>query len=71
MRGQGIAGHVAETGKILNIHCAYDHPLFYKGLDERTGFITRYNKHTFFFFLKKICDFYFSFSQKHFMFPNS
>lgn len=43
MRGQGIAGHVAETGKILNIHCAYDHPLFYKGLDERTGFITRYD----------------------------
>jgi cGMP-dependent 3',5'-cyclic phosphodiesterase len=28
---QGIAGHVAQTGILLNIHNAYQHPLFYKG----------------------------------------
>jgi cGMP-dependent 3',5'-cyclic phosphodiesterase len=38
---QGIAGHVAQTGKLLNIHNAYQHPLFYKGIDEQTGFKTR------------------------------
>ncbi|XP_011498847.1 PREDICTED: cGMP-dependent 3',5'-cyclic phosphodiesterase-like [Ceratosolen solmsi marchali] len=39
--GQGIAGHVAITGKLLNIRNAYDHPLFYRGIDEATGFKTR------------------------------
>jgi len=39
---QGIAGHVAMTGELLNIKDAYSHPLFYKGVDEATGFITRY-----------------------------
>lgn len=39
--GKGIAGHVAQTGKLLNIHNAYQHPLFYKGVDELTGFKTR------------------------------
>jgi cGMP-dependent 3',5'-cyclic phosphodiesterase len=39
--GKGIAGHVANTGKLLNIHNAYVHPLFYKGVDEQTGFKTR------------------------------
>lgn len=39
--GKGIAGHVANTGKLLNIHNAYQHPLFYKGVDEQTGFKTR------------------------------
>ncbi|XP_059616189.1 cGMP-dependent 3',5'-cyclic phosphodiesterase-like isoform X2 [Phlebotomus argentipes] len=39
--GQGIAGHVANTGKLLNIRNAYQHPLFYKGVDELTGFKTR------------------------------
>ncbi|XP_078368961.1 cGMP-dependent 3',5'-cyclic phosphodiesterase-like [Oculina patagonica] len=38
---QGIVGHVATTGKMLNIKDAYGHPLFYKGLDEKTGFRTR------------------------------
>ncbi|KAK9309930.1 hypothetical protein QLX08_000567 [Tetragonisca angustula] len=39
--GQGIAGHVATTGKVLNIRNAYEHPLFYRGVDEITGFKTR------------------------------
>ncbi|OAD55997.1 cGMP-dependent 3',5'-cyclic phosphodiesterase, partial [Eufriesea mexicana] len=39
--GQGIAGHVATTGKLLNIRNAYEHPLFYRGVDEVTGFRTR------------------------------
>ncbi|XP_033349474.1 cGMP-dependent 3',5'-cyclic phosphodiesterase-like isoform X1 [Bombus vosnesenskii] len=39
--GQGIAGHVATTGKVLNIRNAYEHPLFYRGVDEVTGFRTR------------------------------
>jgi len=38
---QGIAGHVATTGEILNIDDAYSHPLFYRGVDETTGFRTR------------------------------
>ncbi|XP_054254804.1 cGMP-dependent 3',5'-cyclic phosphodiesterase [Indicator indicator] len=38
---QGIAGHVATTGKILNIQDAYSHPLFYRGVDDSTGFRTR------------------------------
>lgn len=40
--GQGIAGYVSKTGKLLNIRNAYQHPLFYKGVDEQTGFKTRY-----------------------------
>ncbi|KAJ9580092.1 hypothetical protein L9F63_004234, partial [Diploptera punctata] len=40
-RNQGIAGHVATTGKLLNIRDAYTHPLFYRGFDEMTGFKTR------------------------------
>lgn len=40
---EGIAGHVVQTGKILNIKDAYSHPLFYRGVDESTGFRTRYN----------------------------
>ncbi|XP_022238253.1 cGMP-dependent 3',5'-cyclic phosphodiesterase-like [Limulus polyphemus] len=38
---QGIAGHVATTGQLLNIHDAYDHPFFYRKMDEITGFKTR------------------------------
>lgn len=30
-----------KTGKLLNIRNAYQHPLFYKGVDEQTGFKTR------------------------------
>lgn len=40
-QGKGIAGHVIKTGKLLNIRNAYQHPLFYKGVDEQTGFKTR------------------------------
>lgn len=39
--GQGIAGHVATSGNLLNIRDAYSHPLFYRGIDETTGFKTR------------------------------
>ncbi|XP_011298663.1 cGMP-dependent 3',5'-cyclic phosphodiesterase isoform X1 [Fopius arisanus] len=39
--GQGIAGHVATSGNLLNIRNAYEHPLFYSGIDEATGFKTR------------------------------
>ncbi|GAA27851.2 cGMP-dependent 3' 5'-cyclic phosphodiesterase [Clonorchis sinensis] len=38
---QGIAGNVATTGELLNIKDAYKHPLFYRGVDEETGFRTR------------------------------
>lgn len=38
---EGIAGHVVQTGKILNIKDAYSHPLFYRGVDDSTGFRTR------------------------------
>ncbi|XP_070198200.1 cGMP-dependent 3',5'-cyclic phosphodiesterase-like isoform X2 [Littorina saxatilis] len=38
---QGIAGHVATTGTLLNIKDAYSHPLFYRGIDDSTGFRTR------------------------------
>ena len=36
-----VTGHVAMTGKLLNIKDAYSHPLFYSGVDEATGFVTR------------------------------
>lgn len=39
--GQGIAGHVATSGTVLNIKNAYEHPLFYPGIDKLTGFKTR------------------------------
>ncbi|KAL5012349.1 hypothetical protein ScPMuIL_010900 [Solemya velum] len=38
---QGIAGHVATTGQLLNIRDAYSHPMFYRGMDDSTGFRTR------------------------------
>ncbi|GIY37918.1 cGMP-dependent 3',5'-cyclic phosphodiesterase [Caerostris extrusa] len=38
---EGIAGHVAITGMILNISNAYEHPLFYRKIDDATGFKTR------------------------------
>jgi ABC-type nitrate/sulfonate/bicarbonate transport system ATPase subunit/putative methionine-R-sulfoxide reductase with GAF domain len=37
----GIAGQVAASGKVLNVEDAYDHPLFDRSVDERTGFRTR------------------------------
>ncbi|XP_029823434.1 cGMP-dependent 3',5'-cyclic phosphodiesterase isoform X2 [Ixodes scapularis] len=38
---QGIAGYVATSGELLNINDAYAHPLFYRKMDETTGFKTR------------------------------
>ncbi|XP_035212187.1 cGMP-dependent 3',5'-cyclic phosphodiesterase-like [Stegodyphus dumicola] len=38
---EGIAGHVAMTGEIVNISDAYTHPLFYRKIDDTTGFKTR------------------------------
>ena len=39
--GRGIAGHVAQTGKIVNLPDAYESELFDRGWDKRTGFRTR------------------------------
>lgn len=39
--GQGLAGHVAETGKVLNIKNAYEDERFLIKVDEETGFVTR------------------------------
>lgn len=39
--GEGIAGHVAATGEILNIAEAQGHPLFNPNIDEITGYRTR------------------------------
>ena len=38
---QGIAGHVATTGQILNIPDAYDDPNFNQAIDKKTGYRTR------------------------------
>jgi adenylate cyclase len=40
-RGQGIAGQVAATGRLLNIPDAYANPLFNQEVDQKTGFRTR------------------------------
>lgn len=39
--GMGIAGHVAETGKTVNIEDAYKNTLFNKETDIQTGYTTR------------------------------
>jgi phosphoserine phosphatase RsbU/P len=39
--GTGIAGHVAETGRLLNIPDAYADPRFNPQVDRETGFRTR------------------------------
>lgn len=39
--GQGIAGTVAEEGTPLLLEDAYDHPKFYRGNDEKTGYRTK------------------------------
>jgi len=39
--GQGIAGHVAETGEPMIINSAKDHPYFYDRIDSQVGFETR------------------------------
>ena len=38
---EGIAGHVAKTGAILNIEDAYNDQRFLPGVDEETGFHTK------------------------------
>uniref|UniRef100_A0A914L3V3 Phosphodiesterase n=1 Tax=Meloidogyne incognita TaxID=6306 RepID=A0A914L3V3_MELIC len=38
---QGIVGHVATTGQMMNVTDVYNHPFFYPKVDERTGFLTR------------------------------
>ncbi len=37
----GIAGHVAQSGVTLNIRDAQSHPLFYRNVDQETGFKTK------------------------------
>src|SRR5512135_2983391 len=39
--GQGIAGSVAREGKPLLLADAYEHPKFYRGHDEATGYRTK------------------------------
>ncbi len=39
--GQGIAGTVAQEGTPLLLADAYDHPKFYRGHDEATGYRTK------------------------------
>ncbi len=39
--GKGIAGHVAQTGEVINIPDAYSDPRFNPEVDKRTGYRTR------------------------------
>ncbi len=39
--GQGVAGHVAETGVVLNVKDAAREPRFYPGVDAATGYVTQ------------------------------
>eukprot|EP00455_Lapot_gusevi_P026189 TRINITY_DN2765_c0_g2_i2.p1 TRINITY_DN2765_c0_g2~~TRINITY_DN2765_c0_g2_i2.p1 ORF type:complete len:705 (+),score=207.60 TRINITY_DN2765_c0_g2_i2:54-2117(+) len=39
--GSGIVGHVALTGRSLNIHDAYSDPRFDSAADQKTGFVTK------------------------------
>lgn len=39
--GRGLAGRVAETGKIVRLDDAYDDPGFDQSVDQRTGYRTR------------------------------
>lgn len=38
---EGIAGHVATTGEVLNIVDAYEDPRFHSKIDDETGFRTK------------------------------
>ncbi|CAD5221214.1 unnamed protein product [Bursaphelenchus xylophilus] len=38
---QGIVGHVATTGQLMNVKDVYNHPYFYPNVDQKTGFKTR------------------------------
>jgi signal transduction histidine kinase len=37
----GIAGYVARTGEMLVVNDPYNHPLFNKEVDSKTGFVTK------------------------------
>jgi adenylate cyclase len=39
--GEGVAGHVAQTGTLMNIPDAYACDLFNREVDKRTGYRTR------------------------------
>jgi sigma-B regulation protein RsbU (phosphoserine phosphatase) len=39
--GEGIAGHVAATGEVLNIRDAYNDPRFNRAIDRASGFHTQ------------------------------
>jgi len=39
--GEGIAGHVATTGEVLNVRHAYDDPRFMRVFDQLTGYRCR------------------------------
>ena len=39
--GEGVAGYVGESGKVLNIHKAYDDPRFLSDIDHKSGYETR------------------------------
>lgn len=38
--GQGIAGHVAQTGDVVNVPSVSGEPRFFAGVDEQTGYHT-------------------------------
>ena len=37
----GVAGYVAMTGETINVEDAYEHKLFYKEVDQQTGYRTK------------------------------
>jgi len=39
--GQGIAGHVAQTGKTVRVRDAYEDKRFFRGIDKQSGFRTK------------------------------
>jgi sigma-B regulation protein RsbU (phosphoserine phosphatase) len=39
--GRGVAGHVAQTGEIVNVEDAYSLPFFDRSYDKKLGYITR------------------------------
>lgn len=39
--GQGIAGHVAQTGETVNVFSTKDNPYFAKSFDQASGYVTR------------------------------
>src|SRR5262245_32309254 len=38
--GQGVAGHVAKTGEVVNVPTTVKDRRFFKGVDEKTGYRT-------------------------------